>query len=82
MERIDLGDGFFIRMTHSEAEQHCKFGQGESCCAFVSMSGGVGFGCCRMTPLATEINERLNSGLMKAKGPGGWSGCYWEEKPH
>jgi len=82
MERIDVDAGVFIKMTPLEAGQNCKMGQGGSCCAFLSMRGDIGFGCCRMTPMAVDIQERLKAGLMKAKGVGGWSGCYWEEKLH
>ena len=80
MKTIEVKGGVFIGMTPSEAEQNCKLGQLESCCAFLSMMGDVGFGCCRMTPLANQIIEKLEAGLMNAKGRGGWSGCYWEKE--
>jgi len=82
MERIDVDDGVYVKMTPQEIIQYCKAGQGSSCCAFISMGGDRGLGCCRMTSLAATINERLKAGLMKAKGVGGWPGCYWEEKLH
>lgn len=67
-----------VIMTSDEAEQICKLGQGEECCAFLAV-GGDGFQCLRMDyPANITIINRLEKSTMVAKGKGGWEGCAWE----
>ena len=78
MEKI-VGDfSTEVQMSGDEAENICKMGKGEECCAFLTV-GADGFSCIRMAyPSNTSIFGRLEKGTMNTKGKGGWSGCAWE----
>lgn len=69
-----------VKLSGDEAKNICKFGQGEHCCAFLTMAPD-GFECIRMSyPLNGTIFSRLDAGTMNAKGQGEWKGCAWENK--
>lgn len=54
-----------------DTPEKCGLGEGETCCAFLSMSGG-GFACGRTIPgLEAHVRQRLLEGTMKAKGDPG-----------
>jgi len=50
-------------------------GQGEACCAFLSV-GPKGWECLREDPrLEIYIEKRIAEGTITAKGEGYWEGC-------
>jgi len=66
-----------VYMSIEEAQDICKLGKGEECCAFL-VAGEKEFECIRMSyPTNTTIFTRLEEGNMNAKGKGGWAGCAW-----
>lgn len=68
-----------VQLSKDEAEDICKLGQGEECCAFLTMSH-LGFECIRMSyNMNSDIFSGLKDGTMNAKGEGCWKGCPWEE---
>ena len=69
-----------VNLSIEEVKDICKLGQGEKCCAFLTM-GSSGFECCRMNAsINSTIFSRLFKGTMNAKGIGGWEGCIWEKE--
>ena len=80
MERI-IGDwSTEVRLSVEEAEEICRLGQGEECCAFLILASWW-FECIRMSyPTNSSIFSRLKEGTMRAKGEGEWKGCAWEKE--
>lgn len=78
MEKI-IGDfSTEVSLSGDEAKSICKLGQGEKCCAFLTIDSS-GFNCIRMAyPLNSTIFDSLKKGTTNAKGEGGWKGCAWE----
>lgn len=78
MEKI-IGDwSTEVKLSDDEAKTICGIGQGDKCCAFLTMSP-TGFECIRLSyPANVTIFKRLEKGTMNAKGEGGWKGCAWE----
>jgi hypothetical protein len=69
-----------IQLSIEAAEQICKLGQGENCCAYLVMKQN-GFECAKIDPaLVCLIKNRLEQGLMTAKGEGCWKGCPWSKE--
>lgn len=80
MEKIIGAFSTEVKLTHDEARNICRLGQGEECCAFL-VCGGDGFSCVKMDyPSNMPICSRLEKGTMNAKGEGGWKGCAWEDR--
>ena len=78
MEKIVGDSSTEVKLSGEEANDICRIGQGEKCCAFLVMATG-GFECIRMSyPVNSSIFDRLEKGTMNAKGEGGWKGCAWE----
>ena len=71
-----------IILTAEECKAICRLGQGENCCAFLTVGVG-GFSCSRMMPeISGTIFRRLESETMNAKGRGDLEkreGCPWGE---
>ncbi len=77
MEKIVGGFSTKILLTVEECKTICRLGQGEECCAFLTV-GAQGFSCDRMVPeIGGTIFARLDAGTMNAKGQGEWEGCPW-----
>jgi hypothetical protein len=68
-----------VKLTPDEAKEICKKGQKENCCAFLAFQKS-NFVCLRMSEESDAIFTRLDSGTIKTKGEGCWSGCPWEKK--
>lgn len=45
----------------------CKIGQGNECCRYI-LGGNNGFECGKHSKLKKEIDDRVNSNFMIAKG--------------
>ena len=66
-----------ISLADEDAKTICRLGQGDKCCAFLTLSAD-GFECIRMDyPSNTIIFSRLEKGTMNARGKGEWPGCHW-----
>ena len=61
-------------ITPNHVDEVCKLGHGEACCAFLVI-GGEGFVCSKGTEVEATIRQRLEMGLMGAKGDNceGWT---------
>ena len=80
MEKIIDDHATEYKLSVNKAKNICRLGQGDKCCAFLTMSS-TGFECIRMSyPTNGSIWSRLEEGTMNAKGKGGWKGCAWEGK--
>ena len=77
MEKV-IGDwSTEIKLSVEETKDICHLGEGEKCCAFLTMAPD-GFQCIRMSyPMNGSIFKRLEEGTMNAKGKGEWEGCPW-----
>lgn len=62
--------GNVVLLEDNEMKDICRVGQGEGCCAFVTV-GADGFQCERFTNVGIMILKRLDAGTMVAKGQGG-----------
>jgi len=78
MQEVTKDFSTILKLSPEEAKNICRLGQGEKCCAFLTMTS-EGFECIRMDyPGNATILARLEEGKMNAKGTGGWKGCFWE----
>lgn len=77
MKKIESHFTTLVELTTKEAKEVCRVGQLEKCCAFLTMAP-TGWQCVKRDSIAAVIEQRLESGTMKAKGMGGWEGCAWE----
>ena len=79
MKYIEHAWGTEVGLSGEEAKTICRLGKGAECCAFL-VADTNGFECIRISyPTNTIIFERLEKGIMNAKGEGEWEGCPWHK---
>lgn len=50
-----------------DSAEACGLGEGAACCAFLTMTGGVGFTCEASSSLAPHIRQRVEAGTMTSR---------------